>query len=284
MYAIMLTLCSSMHQQLILMSADAHVHLLAALYLLLGEPMLPYAQGWSLFLLWVCAHIGGFIAIQVGLPPLLGMLIVGIILKNIPQGGHALLSDKCSCVQLEHFSTFVSSRYTPFSLAHMCVKSGFLKTSNKNAPISFCLFSSKTATAWGQGMLSAYIWLPYLASMCARMCVTVQLHQMFMARSRHHIDKTVGLTADDPCFSLPHCRCHQHAGRPRCCQSTSATHFEFPYLWLVPQCAACLMTHHVGLSFCSLPSNHLVADHHCLMNRNVITPWLAIGCHITSNT
>ena len=48
--------------------------------------MLPYAEGWSLFLLWVCAHIGGFIAIKVGLPPLLGMLVVGIILKNIPQG------------------------------------------------------------------------------------------------------------------------------------------------------------------------------------------------------
>ena len=51
--------------------------------------MLPYAQGWAVFFLWVCAHIGGFIAIRVGLPPLLGMLIVGIILKNIPQGGRA---------------------------------------------------------------------------------------------------------------------------------------------------------------------------------------------------
>ena len=61
----------------------------AALYLLLGEPMLPYAQGWAVFFLWVCAHIGGFIAIKVGLPPLLGMLIVGIILKNIPQGDGA---------------------------------------------------------------------------------------------------------------------------------------------------------------------------------------------------
>ncbi|KAK9814951.1 hypothetical protein WJX73_002939 [Symbiochloris irregularis] len=59
--------------------------LYAALYLLLGGPMLPFAQGWSLFLLWVCAHVGGFLAIQVGLPPLLGMLVAGIILKNIPQ-------------------------------------------------------------------------------------------------------------------------------------------------------------------------------------------------------
>lgn len=63
----------------------------AALYLLLGRPMLPFAQGWSLFLLWVCAHVGGFLAIQVGLPPLLGMLVAGIILKNIPQGQAPLL-------------------------------------------------------------------------------------------------------------------------------------------------------------------------------------------------
>lgn len=48
--------------------------------------MLPQKQGWALFLLWACAHIGGFLAVKVGLPPLLGMLVVGIILKNIPQG------------------------------------------------------------------------------------------------------------------------------------------------------------------------------------------------------
>ncbi|KAL3134630.1 hypothetical protein ABBQ32_007644 [Trebouxia sp. C0010 RCD-2024] len=57
----------------------------AALYLLLGRPMLPPGEGWALFLLWVCAHIGGFAANKVNLPPLLGMLIAGIILRNIPQ-------------------------------------------------------------------------------------------------------------------------------------------------------------------------------------------------------
>ena len=35
------------------------------MYLLIGKPMLPYGRGWSVFLLWVCAHIGGFLAAQV---------------------------------------------------------------------------------------------------------------------------------------------------------------------------------------------------------------------------
>lgn len=48
--------------------------------------MLPPEEGWALFLLWVCAHVGGFVASKVNLPPLLGMLIAGIILRNIPQG------------------------------------------------------------------------------------------------------------------------------------------------------------------------------------------------------
>ena len=63
----------------------------AALYLLLGRPMLPPGEGWALFLLWVCAHIGGFTANKVNLPPLLGMLIAGIILRNIPQGDSVVL-------------------------------------------------------------------------------------------------------------------------------------------------------------------------------------------------
>ena len=57
--------------------------------------MLPYAEGWAIFFLWVCAHIGGFIAIKVGMPPLLGMLVVGIILKNIPQGECQLRPPAC---------------------------------------------------------------------------------------------------------------------------------------------------------------------------------------------
>ena len=58
----------------------------AALYLLLGGPMLPPNKGWAVFLLWICAHAGGYIAARANLPPLLGMLVAGIILQNIPQG------------------------------------------------------------------------------------------------------------------------------------------------------------------------------------------------------
>lgn len=57
--------------------------------------MLPPEEGWALFLLWVCAHIGGFTANKVNLPPLLGMLIAGIILRNIPQGDSVELALSC---------------------------------------------------------------------------------------------------------------------------------------------------------------------------------------------
>lgn len=57
--------------------------------------MLPPGEGWALFLLWVCAHIGGFTANKVNLPPLLGMLIAGIILRNIPQGDPVELAAGC---------------------------------------------------------------------------------------------------------------------------------------------------------------------------------------------
>lgn len=57
--------------------------------------MLPPEKGWALFLLWVCAHIGGFTANKVNLPPLLGMLIAGIILRNIPQGDPVELAPGC---------------------------------------------------------------------------------------------------------------------------------------------------------------------------------------------
>ncbi|KAK9818378.1 hypothetical protein WJX72_011662 [[Myrmecia] bisecta] len=56
----------------------------AALYLALGSAMLPWHQGWSVFLLWACAHVAGFVAIKCNLPPLLGMLIIGIVLRNLP--------------------------------------------------------------------------------------------------------------------------------------------------------------------------------------------------------
>lgn len=60
--------------------------------------MLPPGEGWALFLLWVCAHIGGFAANKVNLPPLLGMLVAGIILRNIPQGECAVAHVACHCL------------------------------------------------------------------------------------------------------------------------------------------------------------------------------------------
>lgn len=57
------------------------------LYLMLGKEMLPpTGKGWSLFLLWACSHIAGFVASQLNLPPLLGMLLIGLALTNLPTG------------------------------------------------------------------------------------------------------------------------------------------------------------------------------------------------------
>ena len=89
----------------------------AALYLLLGRVMLPPEEGWALFLLWVCAHVGGFVASKVNLPPLLGMLIAGIILRNIPQGHthtHTLLQPQETVEQL-HMLTNVSNLSRKFT-------------------------------------------------------------------------------------------------------------------------------------------------------------------------
>ncbi len=47
-------------------------------FMLLGGP------GWSLFLLWFCSLITGIALNKVKIPPLLGNLVVGIILKNVP--------------------------------------------------------------------------------------------------------------------------------------------------------------------------------------------------------
>ena len=53
------------------------------MYLLIGKPMLPYGRGWSVFLLWVCAHIGGFLAAQVMRPSL--KLIVEMLYVCLPR-------------------------------------------------------------------------------------------------------------------------------------------------------------------------------------------------------
>ena len=127
----------------------------AALYLLLGGPMLPPNKGWAVFLLWICAHAGGYIAARVNLPPLLGMLVAGIILQNIPQGE--------PCLQL--FETFfkdlpstpcskASSSFLPLhasamiSVLPLCM-SARLAWPHETAK-SHTVFSSCLVTCWNQ--------------------------------------------------------------------------------------------------------------------------------------
>lgn len=80
--------------------------------------MLPPEEGWALFLLWVCAHIGGFTANKVNLPPLLGMLISGIILRNIPQGDAVELAVGCHRTVIStHFPTLRATCNTTYHVA-----------------------------------------------------------------------------------------------------------------------------------------------------------------------
>ena len=57
-------------------------------YLLLGAPMLPDGAGWALILLYICSTIAGKLLPLVAkrLPPLLAMLAVGLLLRNLPGG------------------------------------------------------------------------------------------------------------------------------------------------------------------------------------------------------
>jgi hypothetical protein len=49
------------------------VGIYAGLYLALGgEVMLPFGVGWSVFLIWACAHVGGYVATQ-ALPSLVAL-------------------------------------------------------------------------------------------------------------------------------------------------------------------------------------------------------------------
>jgi Kef-type K+ transport system membrane component KefB len=45
---------------------------------------------WAVALIWACAHIGGAVAVMCGLPSLIGMLLFGLVLRNVPGG---LVSD-----------------------------------------------------------------------------------------------------------------------------------------------------------------------------------------------
>ncbi|XP_070544797.1 sodium/hydrogen exchanger 9B2-like [Ptychodera flava] len=54
------------------------------LWAITGEQALPGGSLFALFILWIAAVIGGVFASFIKLPPLLGMLIVGVALRNIP--------------------------------------------------------------------------------------------------------------------------------------------------------------------------------------------------------
>ncbi|KAK9826104.1 hypothetical protein WJX81_003950 [Elliptochloris bilobata] len=59
------------------------VGIFAGLWLALGaDVMLPFGVGWSVFLIWACAHVGGYVATQLNMPALLGMLVAGAALQN----------------------------------------------------------------------------------------------------------------------------------------------------------------------------------------------------------
>lgn len=51
---------------------------------LLGESALPGGNIFSLFVLFVAAEAAGRAVAPFSLPPLLGMLVVGILLKSVP--------------------------------------------------------------------------------------------------------------------------------------------------------------------------------------------------------
>ncbi|KXZ53431.1 hypothetical protein GPECTOR_7g1329 [Gonium pectorale] len=53
-----------------------------ALYLAVGPDLLPGGNAWSTLLIFIAAHVGGAVCGVLGLPPLLGMLLAGLLLRN----------------------------------------------------------------------------------------------------------------------------------------------------------------------------------------------------------
>lgn len=48
--------------------------------------MLPGGRGWAVLLVWLSGYLGGELVKLVQLPPLLGMLLAGVLLVNLPGG------------------------------------------------------------------------------------------------------------------------------------------------------------------------------------------------------
>ena len=56
----------------------------AAAALAVGQHLLPGGKAWAVLLIWACAYVGGEAVKLIRLPPLLGMLLSGVILVNLP--------------------------------------------------------------------------------------------------------------------------------------------------------------------------------------------------------
>lgn len=58
--------------------------LLAVLYFSIGSNFLPGHSAWATLLLWASSQIGAFVAWQLRLPRVIGMLCAGLLMRNVP--------------------------------------------------------------------------------------------------------------------------------------------------------------------------------------------------------
>lgn len=63
-------------------SQTSHPH--TVLYFAIGSVFLPGHAAWCTLLLWVAANIGAFVAFQLRLPRVIGMLCAGLLMQNLP--------------------------------------------------------------------------------------------------------------------------------------------------------------------------------------------------------
>ena len=56
----------------------------AVLYFSIGSNFLPGHSAWATLLLWASAQIGAFVAWQLRLPRVIGMLGAGLLMRNVP--------------------------------------------------------------------------------------------------------------------------------------------------------------------------------------------------------
>lgn len=52
--------------------------------LAVGDELLPGSSAFTLLLIWASAQLGGVAVKQIYLPPLMGMLVSGVVLANLP--------------------------------------------------------------------------------------------------------------------------------------------------------------------------------------------------------